>query len=103
MSGAGAGAAQPSPDQSGKRLRGLSIKLLILRVGPLLILLILAVVLSLTVPVFMTARNLGNILAQTAVIATVAMGHNDCRGGGSRPEGRDGCRYRHGDRHQGKR
>ena len=49
---------------------------MILRAGPVLILLVLAVVLSLTVPVFMTTRNLGNILAQTAVIATVAMGQH---------------------------
>lgn len=71
-----AGAAEPSPDQSGRRLRGLSLTLLVLRAGPLLILVVLAVILSLTVPVFMTTRNLGNVLAQTAVIATVAMGQH---------------------------
>ncbi len=71
-----AGAAEHAPDRSGKRLQGLSFSLMILRAGPLLILLVLAAVLSLTVPVFMTTRNIGNILAQTAVIATVAMGQH---------------------------
>jgi ribose transport system permease protein len=70
------GAAERQPDRSGKGLRGLSAALLMLRVGPLLILLVLAVILSLAVPVFMTPRNLGNVLAQTAVIATVAMGQH---------------------------
>lgn len=74
--GGAAGAVETAPDQSGKPLKGLSLVLLILRAGPLLILLVLAVSLSLTVPVFMTSRNLGNILAQTAVIATVAMGQH---------------------------
>ena len=69
-------AAEHGPDQAGKQLRGLSFSLMILRAGPVLILLLLAVVLSLTVPVFMTTRNMGNILAQTAVIATVAMGQH---------------------------
>jgi ribose transport system permease protein len=57
-------------------LRILSVSLLALRAGPFLILVILAVVLTLTVPVFMTWRNAGNVLAQTAVIATVAMGQH---------------------------
>jgi ribose transport system permease protein len=70
------GAAERQSDRSGKGLRGLSAALLMLRVGPLLILLVLAVILSLAVPVFMTPRNLGNVLAQTAVIATVAMGQH---------------------------
>jgi ribose transport system permease protein len=47
---------------------------MMLRAGPFLILIVLALVLSMTVPVFMTWRNFGNVLAQTAVIATVAMG-----------------------------
>jgi ribose transport system permease protein len=68
--------AEHLPDRSGKGLRGLSLTLTMLRAGPLLILLILALLLSLTVPVFMTPRNLGNVLAQTAVIATVAMGQH---------------------------
>ena len=54
----------------------LSLSLRALRAGPFLILLVLALILSLTVPVFMTGRNLGNVLAQTAVIAVVAMGQH---------------------------
>lgn len=73
---AASASADPVSDQSGKGLRSLSLTLWMLRAGPLLILLILAMILSLTVPVFMTTRNLGNILAQTAVIATVAMGQH---------------------------
>ena len=71
-----ANAEEPSRGRPGGRLRALSLSLLALRVGPLLILLLLALVLSFAVPVFMTSRNLGNVLAQTAVIATVAMGQH---------------------------
>ncbi len=66
--------AQQSQGGFGGRLRALSLSLLMLRAGPFLILIVLCVVLSLTVPVFLTWRNLGNVLAQTAVIAVVAMG-----------------------------
>jgi ribose transport system permease protein len=69
-------AGERSPEKPGKRLRSLSLTLLFLRAGPFLILVLLAVILSLAVPVFMTTRNIGNILAQTAVIATVAMGQH---------------------------
>jgi ribose transport system permease protein len=55
-------------------LRALSVSLLTLRAGPFLILIVLCVILSLTVPVFLTGRNVGNVLAQTAVIAVVAIG-----------------------------
>jgi ribose transport system permease protein len=72
----GADRAKQPPNRSVTRLRGLSLTLMMLRAGPLLILLILAVVLAFTVPVFMTTRNIGNVLAQTAVIATVAMGQH---------------------------
>jgi ribose transport system permease protein len=62
--------------QAMRRLRVLTLALGLLRIGPVLILLLLIVVLSLLTPVFFTPRNLGNILAQTAVIATVAMGQH---------------------------
>jgi ribose transport system permease protein len=65
---------QHSRGRSAGSLRALSLSLIMLRAGPFLILIVLALVLSLTVPVFMTWRNVGNVLAQTAVIATVAMG-----------------------------
>ena len=71
-----ANAEEPSRGRPGGGLRALSLSLLALRVGPVLILLLLALVLSFAVPVFITSRNLGNVLAQTAVIATVAMGQH---------------------------
>ena len=58
------------------RARALSLALGLLRVGPVLILVVLIVVLGCFTPVFLTSRNVGNILAQTAVIATVAMGQH---------------------------
>src|SRR5690242_843613 len=51
-----------------------SLGLRFLSVGPVLILLILAVVISLLTPNFLKPGNLSNILAQTAVIAIVAIG-----------------------------
>ncbi|TIW87274.1 MAG: ABC transporter permease, partial [Mesorhizobium sp.] len=42
--------------------------------GPALILVLLIAVLSISSPYFLTARNISNILAQTAVISVVAMG-----------------------------
>ena len=56
--------------------RGLTVALRLLGAGPLLILVVLLVVLSFVSPYFLTGRNLGNILAQTAVIAVVAMGQH---------------------------
>ena len=57
-------------------LTGLSLALRLLGVGPVLILAVLLVVLSLTVPNFFTPRNISNILAQIAVIAVVALGQH---------------------------
>lgn len=48
--------------------------LALLSVGPLLILVVLAVVIGLLTPNFLKPGNLSNIAAQTAVIAIVAMG-----------------------------
>lgn len=45
-------------------------------IGPLLILCLLIATLGLFTPHFLSGRNLGNILAQTAVIAVVAMGQH---------------------------
>lgn len=55
---------------------GLEFGLMLLGVGPLLILIGLIVVLSFLSPVFLTPRNISNILAQTAVITVVAMGQH---------------------------
>jgi ribose transport system permease protein len=48
----------------------------LLSIGPLLILVLLAAVIGLLTPNFLTPGNLSNILAQTAVIATVAIGQH---------------------------
>jgi ribose transport system permease protein len=52
----------------------LRMALLLLRAGPLLILIILTLVIAVVTPVFLTTRNVGNVLAQTAVISVLALG-----------------------------
>ncbi len=54
--------------------RGLRLGFTVLRIGPLLILLAVAVSLSFLSPFFLTTRNLGNVLAATAAIAVLSMG-----------------------------
>ncbi len=54
----------------------LAIWLKLLSAGPIVILLALIGVLSIVSPPFLTPRNISNILAQTAVIAVVAMGQH---------------------------
>jgi len=56
------------------QLRLLTLGLGALRIGPLLILIIMVIVVSIATPLFLMPRNLGNVLAQTAVIATLALG-----------------------------
>lgn len=57
------------------RLDGpLRIALLLLRAGPLLILITLILVIAAVTPVFLTTRNIGNVLAQTAVISVLSLG-----------------------------
>jgi ribose transport system permease protein len=46
----------------------------VVRTGPLLMLLVLVVALTILEPVFLTPRNIGNVLAQSAVICVLAMG-----------------------------
>ncbi len=53
-----------------------SLGLRLLSIGPLLILIVLAVVISVLTPNFLKPGNLGNIVAQTAVIAIVAIGQH---------------------------
>jgi ribose transport system permease protein len=48
----------------------------LLSIGPLLILILLAALISLLTPDFLKPGNLGNIVAQTAVIAIVAIGQH---------------------------
>ena len=68
--------ASRPPQRPGGKLGALSLALTLLRAGPVLILLLLIVVMSLLSPYFLTPRNIGNVLAQTAVIATLAMGQH---------------------------
>lgn len=48
----------------------------LLNIGPILILILLAIIVSILTPNFLKPINLGNILAQIAVIATVAIGQH---------------------------
>ncbi len=48
--------------------------LISLRLGPALILLALCTAITLTTPIFLTSRNIGNVLSQTAVVAVLALG-----------------------------
>jgi ribose transport system permease protein len=63
-------------DQMQRRTDFVSLALRLLGIGPLLILVALAAVISLLTPDFMKPGNLNNILSQTAVIAIVAIGQH---------------------------
>ena len=63
-------------DRSSGGTAAVSLGLRLLSIGPLLILIVLAAVISLLTPNFLKPGNLSNILAQTAVIATVAIGQH---------------------------
>ena len=52
----------------------LRMALFLLRAGPLLILVLLILVIASVTPLFLTTRNIGNVLAQTAVIAVLSLG-----------------------------
>jgi ribose transport system permease protein len=56
------------------RYRLLQASLYSLRAGPALILLLLIIAVSLTTPIFLTSRNVGNVFSQTSVIAVLALG-----------------------------
>jgi ribose transport system permease protein len=62
------------PQMARRRLTGVEVGLRLLGFGPVLILVLLVVVVSAVTPNFLKPINLGNILAQTAVIAIVALG-----------------------------
>jgi ribose transport system permease protein len=67
----------PEPEQPNVglvKLRLVGSLLLLLRLGPLLILGVLVLVMSNLSPVFATTQNVGNVLAQSAVIAILAIG-----------------------------
>jgi ribose transport system permease protein len=56
------------------RLGMLTLVMRLVEAGPVLMLVALIVVLTVLEPVFLTTRNIGNVLAQTAVISVLAMG-----------------------------
>jgi ribose transport system permease protein len=56
------------------RHRALELGLVFLRIGPAIGLLILIVVIAQLTPAFATSRNVGNLLAQSAVISVLAVG-----------------------------
>jgi ribose transport system permease protein len=56
------------------RLGVLTVVMRLVEAGPVLMLVVLVVGLTILEPVFLTTRNIGNVLAQTAVISVLAMG-----------------------------
>ena len=69
-------AARPAAATRAGGVSAVSLGLRLLSIGPLLILIVLIVVISLLTPNFLKPGNIGNILAQTAVIAIVAIGQH---------------------------
>jgi ribose transport system permease protein len=65
-----------APDRQSGGPTAVSVGLRLLSIGPLLILVALIVAISLLTPHFLKPGNISNILAQTAVIAIVAMGQH---------------------------
>jgi ribose transport system permease protein len=63
-------------DRGGVGISAVAVGLRLLGIGPLLILLVLVGVISVTTPVFLKPGNISNILAQTAVICIVALGQH---------------------------
>ena len=78
MDGSKVGGARDVPARGAVRTGegALSLGLRLLGIGPLLILIVLIVVVALITPAFLSPRNIGNIMAQTAVIAVVAIGQH---------------------------
>lgn len=74
---ASVGNVEPGPKSGSREAAGpLAVWLKVLSAGPIAILVILIVALSMASPYFLTPRNISNILAQTAVISVVAMGQH---------------------------
>jgi lysylphosphatidylglycerol synthetase-like protein (DUF2156 family) len=68
--------AAPLNEGRGAGASAISVCLKLLGAGPVLILVILVAVISITTPVFLKPANISNILAQTSVIAIVALGQH---------------------------
>jgi ribose transport system permease protein len=73
-SAAPVGPAVRDSEVSVAKLRLVGALLVLLKLGPVLILLVLVLVMSSLSPVFATSQNLGNVLSQSAVIAILAIG-----------------------------
>ena len=71
---AGTGSSSWISERPAEGFDAVSIGLRLLSFGPLLILILLIAAISLLTPNFLKLGNLGNVVAQTAVIAIVAMG-----------------------------
>ena len=71
---AGIGSSSWISERPAEGFDAVSIGLRLLSFGPLLILILLIAAISLLTPNFLKLGNLGNVVAQTAVIAIVAMG-----------------------------
>jgi len=75
MPGAAARRSETSaPERGRSETSAIAVSLRLLAIGPALILVLLAAAMSLVAPNFLTPGNISNILAQTAVIAIVAIG-----------------------------
>jgi ribose transport system permease protein len=61
---------------AGERVSLVAVGLKLLSIGPVLILVLLAITISLLTPNFLKPGNISNIIAQTAVIAIVAIGQH---------------------------
>jgi ribose transport system permease protein len=78
--GAGTGpdrSGEPAGEEEGAGQTGyqfLRATLGVIRLGPVLMLVVLVVAMTIASPVFLTTRNIGNVLSQTAVIALLAIG-----------------------------
>jgi ribose transport system permease protein len=62
------------PDVHVSKNRVIHLALILIRVGPVAILVMLIGLIALLSPVFLTTGNIGNVLAQSAVIAVLAIG-----------------------------
>ncbi len=69
-----AASADPGSEPVARFDGSLRVALFLLRAGPLLILVFLIAFIALLIPLFLTTRNIGNVLAQTAVIAVLSLG-----------------------------
>ena len=65
---------RPATESATGRPDALELVMAFVRAGPVLMLALLVLVLSILEPVFLTTRNIGNVLAQTSVICVLSMG-----------------------------